>query len=195
MPLSDQQLSQLYDRYAPAVYHRCLRILKDPEDARDATQEVFARILRHGERFRGEASPMTFMYKIATNHCLNQLRNRSGRADKRDARRAELQAANLAGPADHLDHQMVRAILDEVDDQTRRCVLYTYFDECTRQEVADLVGLSVPTVRKRLQQFLQRARRRFGVPDGTVALINASAVLLVGALGLGDTLALSWRSL
>jgi DNA-directed RNA polymerase specialized sigma24 family protein len=48
--------------------------------------------------------------------------------------------------------------------------MYTFFDDCTRQEVADLVGISVPTVRKRIRQFLERARRQLGV---TLAMVVA----------------------
>jgi RNA polymerase sigma-70 factor (ECF subfamily) len=180
MNLTDQELAELYDRYGHVVYHRCLRILKDEEEARDAVHEVFARVIRHGARFRGEASPLTFMYRVATNHCLNQLRNRHGRANKLTVHREELAGSGHSGPpgADRQDLELVRAILDEVDEETRRCVVYTWFDDCTRQEVAELVGISVPTVRKRIEGFLHRARRRMGLP---VALTTALLLTLAHA--------------
>ncbi len=184
MTLSDSELTELYDRYAHVVFHRCLRILKNEEEAHDATHEVFSRVIRHGERFRGDASPMTFMYKIATNYCLNQLRNKHGRADKLHVHREDIVGDGFVAPhdKDRFDVELVRAMLDEVDEQTRQVVLYTFFDDCTRQQVSDLVGISVPTVRKRLNQFIERARRRLGVSLSAVAalLTAASAAWLLG---------------
>ena len=62
--------------------------------------------------------------------------------------------------------------LEQVDEQTRQCVVHTFFDDCTRQETADLVGLSVPTVRKRVNEFIDLARRTF---EAAVVLLVALA--------------------
>jgi len=171
MTPTDAELAELYARYAHVVYRRSLSILRNPEDAHDATQETFARAIRHWDTFREEASPLTWMVRISTNHCLNLLRNRS-------TRRGKLQdhAGEIAGePADEpeasaLDAERVRALLHDADDETRLCVIHTYFDDCTRQEVADLVGISVPTVRKRIAAFLDRARRALKVDTLSRAL-------------------------
>ncbi|MBW2258741.1 MAG: sigma-70 family RNA polymerase sigma factor, partial [Deltaproteobacteria bacterium] len=48
MTLNEAELAELYDRYAHVVYRRCLSILGNEEDAHDATQETFAKVLRHG---------------------------------------------------------------------------------------------------------------------------------------------------
>ncbi len=65
------------------------------------------------------------------------------------------------------------ALLDRVDEQTRACVIHTFFDDCTRQETARLVGLSVPTVRKRINAFLDLARRAF---QAAAAMLSALAL-------------------
>ncbi len=175
---TDAELAALYARYAHVVYRRCLAILRNPEDAHDATQETFAKAIRHWERFREESSPLTWMYRISTNHCLNLLRDRGGRRDLL-ARRHDEVAPSEVGPApgDALDEALVRSLLDEADPETRACVLHTYFDDCTRQEVAELVGISVPTVRKRVGAFLDRARRALGA--NTVSKLIASLVPLL----------------
>jgi RNA polymerase sigma-70 factor, ECF subfamily len=177
MTLTDAELAELYHRYAHVVYRRCLSILGNEEDAHDATQETFAKVLRHGERFREESSPLTWMYRISTNHCLNTLRNRKGRRDKLQVHQQDVAGDGFATPeADGLDDEVVRRLLHEVDEQTRQCIVYTYFDDCTRQEVADLVGISVPTVRKRIQAFLDGARRALGVA-GAAAVIALLCLL------------------
>lgn len=178
MHLTDQELAALYDRYAHVVYRRCLSILGNEEDAHDAVQETFARVLRHADEFRGQASPLTWMYRISTNYCLNQLRNRKGRRDKLEHFGEEIVGDGLTPPRDAAgpDHERLRRMLEDADDETRQCVIYTFFDDCTRQEVADLVGLSVPTVRKRVNEFLERARGALGVD--VAAIVTALLVIL-----------------
>ncbi|MFT6157589.1 MAG: RNA polymerase sigma-70 factor (ECF subfamily) [Myxococcota bacterium] len=180
MNLTDAELTDLYERTAHVVYHRCLRILKNEEQARDAVHEVYARVLIKGHQFRGESAPMTWLYRIATNYCLNQLRNQQGRRKKLAINRLDIVGDGFSSPSqtDRADLNLVTAMLNEVDPETRQCVMYTFFDDCTRQEVADLVGVSVPTVRKRIRQFLERARRQLGVSI-------AAVVSLLFVLGFG----------
>ncbi|MEN0061860.1 MAG: sigma-70 family RNA polymerase sigma factor [Myxococcota bacterium] len=167
MELTDAEIAELYDRYAAVLYHRCRSILRDDEAARDAVQETFARVIKHAETFRQQASPLTWMYKISTNYSLNQLRNRSSRQQKLDQHSDQVVPAALSREVeDHEDLGRILDLLDEADAQTRACVVHTYFDECTREETAALVGLSVPTVRKRIHNFLVRARQRLGVIAG-----------------------------
>lgn len=164
MRFTDEELAALYDRYAHVVYHRALSILKNEEDAHDAVQETFAKAIRNADTFREQASPLTWMYRISTNHCLNLLRNRRGRRTKLEVHREDIVGDGIAPPGQDAsrDHRTLLALLDESDEETRRCVVHTYFDDCTRQETAELVGLSVPTVRKRVNTFLERARRAMG---------------------------------
>lgn len=164
MTLTDQELASLYDRYAHILLRRCRAILGNDEDARDAVQETFAKVIRYHAEFRSQASPLTWMYRISTNHCLNQLRDRGGRARKLEDRRHDVLVEESSRPTDDgPDRQAILRMLESADAETRACVIHTFFDDCTRQETADLVGLSVPTVRKRVNEFLERARAELGV--------------------------------
>lgn len=142
----------------------------------DAVQETFARVLRSGDSFRSQSSPLTWMYRISTNWCLNQLRNRRGRERKHTDHREDIvgRPEIEADGSEAFDRDRILALLDGCDDQTRAVVVHTYFDDCTREEVAALVGISVPTVRKRINTFLDQARRELGV-----ALVAVGALLAV----------------
>jgi RNA polymerase sigma-70 factor (ECF subfamily) len=179
MELTDQELAELYDRYAHVLFHRCRRILRNDEDAHDAVQETFAKVIRNADTFRQQSSPLTWMYRIATNHSLNQLRNRKGRRQKREDHRDEIGGSSVVTPGEEHseDHARILELLDRVDDEVRAVVVHTYFDECTRQETAELVGLSVPTVRKRLNHFLDLARRQLGAA-AVVACLSTLPLLL-----------------
>ena len=63
----------LYRRYGDLVLGRCRTILRDDADAQDAMQEVFLKLHRFSESFRGESSPSTFLYRVTTTtcHCLH----------------------------------------------------------------------------------------------------------------------------
>ncbi len=168
MELTDDEVAALYERYAPVLFHRCRSILRNDEEAWDAVQETFARVIKNAETFRQQSSALTWMYKISTNYSLNQLRNRSSRARTRQQRREELAGPVASEPPEAFeDHGRILELLEQADPQTRACIVHTYFDCCTREETAALVGLSVPTVRKRINTFLTKARRNLGVAGMT----------------------------
>lgn len=165
MEFTDDELTRLYDRYGHVLFHRCRAILRDDQEAHDAVQETFARVIRNAEQFRAQSSPLTWMYRISTNYCLNQIRNRRGRERKHEDHREEIGGSSITqGDGDELhDRAKILALLDGCDEETKACVVHTFFDDCTREEVAKLVGISVPTVRKRINTFIEQARSRLGL--------------------------------
>ena len=178
MPPTDAELQTLYAQYAPVIHRRCRSILGNEEDAHDAVQETFSRVIVHWESFRGEASPLTWMYRISTNYCLNRIRNRRSRADKRHVNRDDIVSTNFErGGQLWEDEDTVRRLLELADDQERAIVIHLFFDDMTREQAAQLVGISVPTLRKRLNVFLKRARKVME-SDGFALAAGALLVLL-----------------
>lgn len=175
MPATDAELRDLYGRYAPVLHHRCRVLLGSDEEADDAVQDTFARVIRHWDEFRGQASPLTWMWRISTNLCLNRLRDRRLHDRKHHDHRDDLGPAPVGadGPA-AVDARTLRALIEGEDDETRRIVIHLYVDDLTREQCAELVGISVPTLRKRHEAFLARARRRLGAHA-----LDLGALLLV----------------
>ena len=140
----------LYRRYGDLVLGRCCTLLGNEAEAQEAMQEVFLRIHRYKDSFRGEARPSTFLYRVATNHCLNLLRSRK--------RRPEDATDDLSWVADSmLDVVELRDLLDRLlhdqDERTRECVVYHFVDGMTHQQTGDLLGISDAAVRKRIARF------------------------------------------
>lgn len=150
-----EALRVLYEKYGGAVYGRCLYLLRDRARAEDAMQDVFARALAHQDSFRSESSPLTWLMKIATHHCLNLLR--SERAGwRRLFERQERARPEAHGGAQELEtRELVRALLSRVDAETQAAVIHYHVDEMTLEEVAAVLGRSVPTIRKRLERFAE----------------------------------------
>lgn len=146
-------LKELYARYGSAVFGRCRYLLKDGAAAEDAMQDVFARALINEKSFRGEASPLTWLMKIATHHCLNVLRGDQA-AWKDQYVSLQVAKGEAHGGAGELEaRDAVRKALARFDVETQQAVIHYYVDEMTLEEVAALLDRSVPTIRKRLRTF------------------------------------------
>jgi RNA polymerase sigma-70 factor (ECF subfamily) len=161
-PATETQIAWLYDQWGGFIHRRCLAILGDEASADDAVQEVFARAMRSWGSWDGTASRATWLVRIARNHCLNELRNRRGRGGKL-LQRADERPGLGSGPGTPQEFELqdlVRAVLDDMDPDLARLAILYFFEDMTQQEIALEVGLSVPTVRKRLRDFVERARVR-----------------------------------
>jgi len=153
------RIEDLYDRYAHLLYRRCLALLGNPADAEDALQEVFVRAMRAADSFRGESAPSTWLYRICTNHCLNLIRS-SQRRRLRQERRAQDPDRITHTPAEQMENAaLIRELLPAFDRKAQELAIYYFVDEMNQQEVAEAMGLSVPTVRKRLKKFIAKAQK------------------------------------
>jgi len=154
-PRESGLLASLYVRHAAGVLARCRYLLRDEEAARDATQEVFARALQALPEFQGAASPTTWLLRIATHHCLNELRAR--RAGWREEIRRAAEGRTQEAP--EVDKRaLLRALLGAAEPEEQEMAVLYFVDEMTQQEIAEATGRSLPTVRKRLRGFLGAAR-------------------------------------
>lgn len=150
-------VADLYRRYGDIVLGRCRNLLRNEADARDATQEVFLRLHRYRDSFRGDASPSTYLFKITTSTCLNRLRTRRRRPED------PVEELPENGSTDSLLdtvalRDLLHRLMDGADDRTRECLVYHYVDGMTHDEVGGLVGLSGAAVRKRIATFRQGLR-------------------------------------
>lgn len=151
-------IPSLYRRYGDLVLGRCRTILRNEADAQDAMQEVFLKMHRFSQSFRGESSPSTFLYRVTTTTCLNRIRSRKRRPED-----AVEELPTLASTDSVLDTLALRefldALLEDCDARTRECLTYHYVDGMTHDEVGEMVGLSGAAVRKRISAFKGTVRR------------------------------------
>lgn len=148
------EISQLYRRLGPLIYRRCLRLLRDPDNARDATQEVFVRALKHAGTLEADRGCLPWLYRVATNFCLNQIRDHRPQADQRT------EELPLAGSSEGwlAARRQVVALLSEFDEKTRQIAVYSLLDGMTQEEIAEVTGLSRKTVGKKLNRFSERSK-------------------------------------
>lgn len=187
MSATKEQVAILYRSHAGWIQRRCRRILGSDEAALDAVQEVFARAFRHWDTWDGTASRATWLGRIALHHCLNEVRNARTRAALLDARTEEATpGAPTAPDADVGRRDALRAAMAGMDEDLVKVAVLYYLDDLTQAEVAEELGISVPTVRKRLDLFLERARTRLraGGRERAIARALGGLALLAPALPL-----------
>jgi RNA polymerase sigma-70 factor (ECF subfamily) len=164
-PSESERIVSLYRELGPAVYRRCLRLLRDREAARDATQEVFVKLVRDIDRLADRETALPWIYRVATNHCLNLLRDARRRGG--DASGSSDDALDLvpSAAASFPERQLARQVLARFDVQTQAIAVGVLVDGMEHEELAGALGISRKTVHRKLTKFLDRARALLGGGD------------------------------
>lgn len=140
-------------------------ILRDPEQANDALQEAFVKVLRSDVALDAVEQPLRWLYRVVDHVCLDLLRRRKTTPT---TGAGEMDEAELAAPADggrgpeHAAEERDRVLrfLGELDEISQRIALLSFVDGMNQGEIAEELGYSRVTINKRVQALRQRARSR-----------------------------------
>lgn len=169
----EQVVRTYYDR----VYRLALRMLGTPGDAEDAAQEVFLRIHRRASRFHGRSALSTWIYRVAHNICLDEIRKRKRRPVGTISHGEDFDmAANIpdtqSGPeaiVTALDESAeIRHALKTLPQEYQSVLILREIEELTYDEIAAVLGCPVGTVRSRLargRRLLAEHLERRGAHD------------------------------
>jgi RNA polymerase sigma-70 factor (ECF subfamily) len=157
--------------YQDRLYNGLLRMVGDPEEARELAQETFARGLEKLSTFRGESSPYTWLFRIGMNLAISHLRrdqrhrtfsldgalqggNGAAFADGQAARLAARFAADADTPPQAAEkkerNQMVLDALGRLDSEYRAVLIMRDIEGFDYQQMADVLGLPLGTLKSRL---------------------------------------------
>jgi RNA polymerase sigma-70 factor, ECF subfamily len=170
---------QIVVLYQDRLYNAVLRLVGDREEARELTQEAFTRGLQKIDGFRGDASPYTWLFRIAVNLAISQIRKvrrvrmfsldrpaagargggRNGQAGYADDQASGLldrvvRERDEAAPPDRMEKrerdQMVLAALGRLDAEYRAVLVMRDVEGFDYQQMADVLGLPLGTLKSRL---------------------------------------------
>lgn len=158
MKLAD--IEDLYRSYGPSVLRRARAILGNEEAARDAMQQVFIKAIDAAAGFRGDSSPMTWLYRMTTNYCLNIIRDSSRRRELLEQHGGIDVGASSSISAE--ERATLIKVLDAVDDELQQIAIYYYVDQMNQDEIAEIIGVSRRTVGNRLEAFRAAAQKIVG---------------------------------
>jgi len=178
---SHDEFRRRFQRWFGPVYYFFLNRGIPCEEARDLTQETFLRVYQSMSGFRGEASFETWMFQIATNLWRNHVRGKH--AEKRAAQEVSLEAAAeeghqlpldrplpgrtpQAGPLDGVlageQRDVLRKALADLPPKMRRCLLLRIDQDLKYREIAELLRVSIETVKSQLSQARDRLEAEVG---------------------------------
>jgi RNA polymerase sigma-70 factor (ECF subfamily) len=170
--LKQGRFDELYARYGPVIYARCRRMLRDPSAAEDAAQETFLRVYRHIDTAPTCESAMRWISRIATNYCLNMLRDRRLHAIQTWNETAAIDWNT--GEDRHADRELARRLVIAAPDRIRAVSWLHHVDGLDQEEVARVLQVSRRTVTNYLGSF-ERFARKFLARSGGGAATTRTA--------------------
>jgi RNA polymerase sigma-70 factor (ECF subfamily) len=199
-PVSDRELVKqvragkaeafetLLERHQDKVFRLSLRMMSDPEEAADVTQDAFVRAYASLDKFRGEAQFSTWIFRIAANEATSRLRRRAtpgggaapidgwgdddtgggGVVDDLRVPRATKNPLDLSENSEAA--RVLQSAIDRLPDDHRAIIHMREVEELSYQDIAEILDVPIGTVRSKL--FRARAERRgmverYFFPEGT----------------------------
>ena len=161
--LEPSSFADLYHEHSTAVYYLALRYLGDPQRAEDVTHDVFLKVYRKLDAFRGESAFRTWLYRITINHCHNLQHSWHHRHITTTDDESVLDAAPATSesPLRILEvkelGERIAKTMEGLMPEYRLLLLLVADEELSYEEIADLTGQSTDAVRGKLH----RARKAF----------------------------------
>ncbi|MCB0168145.1 MAG: sigma-70 family RNA polymerase sigma factor [Anaerolineae bacterium] len=163
-------LELLYDRHAQTVFNLIGRIVRDMAIADELLQETFWQVWQQADRYRGEGSAAAWMYRIARNKSLDQLRRQKARPQPLETgSEADDQAVWDQLPADNAevepvveqrrDSNAVRQALQEIPSEQRQCLELAYFEGMSQRQIAEHTATPLGTVKTRIKMGMEKMER------------------------------------
>lgn len=157
------KLDELFRRHRSRVAAWCFRMTGDVESAADLAQDIFLKAFQRLDSFRGDARFTTWLYAIARNHCMDEMRSRSARKEEsadalaeelQDTRLEELSATLERRESERVARQLIRETLDETESKV---MTLHYVHELPLDSITRLMGLTNQSGSK---AFIVSARRK-----------------------------------
>ena len=175
---SEEAFSWLIAQYSQPIYSLVYRILDDPSDAADTTQEVFIKVFRGIRRFQADSSLKTWIYRIALHEASNQRRwwfrhkaretsiepNSSSQDDGYTLAWRDLLVDDTKSPLDNVYDEELRARVEtelkSVAEPYRTTVILRDLEGLSYEQIADVMEISLGTVKSRLMRGREALRKR-----------------------------------
>jgi RNA polymerase sigma-70 factor (ECF subfamily) len=145
----------LYSRYGPALVRKARRALGNEADAQDIVQALFLRLLADGKT----EVDLPYLYRAVTHNCLTWLRDHQNRARLLARQAPALRAERTRCDETALDRDLLLKLLAELGPRQSAVLVYRYFDDCSQEEIAELLDTSRRTIGKDLAQLRELVRR------------------------------------
>ena len=154
-----QAMDTLVRQYERPVYNAAYRMLGNSEDAADITQTTFVRAMEHLDQFNPKFRFFSWIYRIAVNESINQLKRRKNNEPLLDMQPApgpnidEIVASGQVG-------EKVQKVLMTLQEDHRAVIVLRYFTECSYRQIAAILQIPEKTVKSRLFSARQQMKSK-----------------------------------
>lgn len=155
---------QLVRRFETQVYNLAYRLTENYDDASDIASEAFVRVFAAIKKFRGDSAFSTWLYRIVTNAFLDERKRRKARPQISLEEELNVEGGTLRrqvedtapGPTEHAEAEERRRVLDsaiqELPEFQRQIVVMFHVLNMSYEEICDVTGLPIGTVKSRLNR-------------------------------------------
>jgi RNA polymerase sigma-70 factor (ECF subfamily) len=166
---SSAAFEELVSRHGTRVYNLCLRVLGDPDEAADASQDAFLTALRKLHTFRGEAAFTTWLHRVTVNVCYDSLRRKRRRPMLQLVQDEEGERPDPAPPVPDPSEDVIRSVdvaraLREVPDEFRVVLVLADIQDMPYEEISRVLDVPVGTVKSRVFRGRAALGRALGIP-------------------------------
>jgi RNA polymerase sigma-70 factor (ECF subfamily) len=156
--------AELMERYRKPLYHTVLKMVKNTDDAEDLTIEAFAKAFRGLEKFKKEYTFSTWLFRIATNNCIDFIRKKkidtlsitsTFKDDIGEEVGIEIKDDSLDPQEEAIKTQkieLMQMVVNKLPIKYQRLVDMRYFQELSYEEIADKIDIPLGTVKAQLHR-------------------------------------------
>ncbi len=161
----------LIEEYQKRIFSIAYRMVSNPEDAADLTQEVIVKIFKNLDKFQGNAKFSTWVYRIATNTCLDELKKNKRYTTYSLDKEIETEEGSLMGelpdkgptPEQAAEKKAiqtaVREAIGKLPTDHKKVMILRDLQGLSYEEIADVVGCSVGTVKSRISRARENLKK------------------------------------
>ena len=170
----------LMNRYERSLVTFCYGFMRDVQRSEDIAQDVFMRVFRNAHRYKPVARFSTWIYRIATNLCINELKKQKLRqassidqplsADPESTKVVEKIASDAATPLSQAEEKELQELLaraiETLPEDQRSTLIMVEFHHMQYKEIAEVTNITVSAVKMRIKRARENLRQMFKFLEG-----------------------------
>lgn len=150
---------EIIRHFQKSIYLYAMYLLRNRQEAEDATQDIFIKAFRKFDQYRGGGSFSSWLYKIAYHHCMDLLRKRK-RIDKVLSRCILQKKQELPAPSTYEDE--IYDMLDKLNAEERQILLLRALEEYSYEEIGDILDMNPVSARQKYARIRQKLLKKKG---------------------------------
>jgi RNA polymerase sigma-70 factor (ECF subfamily) len=153
---------ELLNRYEGLVYHTCLRMIGQVQEAEETCQDVFLRLYQKIDQFEGRSQFKTWLFRVVHNLCLTRRRNLAIRRERTTEIEAEATRDEASRQQDAESDgsqeisESVRKAISRMKPDDQEVIMLRFVSEMSIEEIADLLGTGLSATKMRLYRAMDR---------------------------------------